>query len=99
MSHKPSIPWSARTDPETVAKRAAGRRRYNAVRQFKRELRRRQIVKLAVAERLRATERGFQVQMARRLGVSPSTICRDMKAIWTEARRCPVCGAPAVRRA
>jgi hypothetical protein len=38
-------------------------------------------------------QRGFQACLARKLGVSRATICRDVKALLREGHPCPCCGA------
>jgi len=81
--------WSDRTDPDTVARRAAGRRHYNSVRTFRATLRRREVAALLV--------RGLsQAEIARVLGVHRSTVCRDVAALCEMAKRervCPLCGS------
>jgi methylphosphotriester-DNA--protein-cysteine methyltransferase len=69
--------WSAPTDFDLVCKRAAGRRRYNAERQAEAQER----FKLVLAAILppEGRKRGTQEQLARALGVHPSTISRDVK--------------------
>jgi hypothetical protein len=89
--------WAAPTDWETVCRRAAGRRHYNAVRGFRRLER-----PLTVARLLReyaGAGRGLQARIARELGVSPGTICRDVRFVhneWRRAHLCPVCGTLAL---
>ena len=70
--------WSQRTDPEKVAKRAAGRTHYNRVRQSHAFQRLREVVRL---QGLFGFGHGTQAEIARHLGVSRSTICRDFKKI------------------
>lgn len=66
--------WQRHTTWETVCKRNSGRRHYNSVRQFRAELRRRQVL-----EYLRA---GMpQHAIAAALGVSEVTISRDVAAL------------------
>jgi hypothetical protein len=77
--------WHAPTDLPTVAKRAGGRRRFNAVRQLRAELRRRELRRL-IAELNAAggcflLTHGAQAGFARRLGVHRSTICRDVRRL------------------
>ena len=82
-------PWSDRTDPETVARRVAGRRHYNAVRTFRAALRRREVAALLL-------DGLSQSDIARQLGVHRSTICRDVAALCELAKRervCPLCGS------
>jgi DNA-binding NarL/FixJ family response regulator len=67
--------WSEPTSHEEMSRRAGGRRRYNAQRQFKALRRRSQL--LDVLQRCGWS----QVQAARLLGVSESTISRDLAAI------------------
>ena len=81
--------WSALTDPGTVARRAGGRRRYNAWRQFRAAYRRRDVARLLL-DGMR------QCDIARALGVHPSTISRDVKYLVKmarENRKCPLCGS------
>jgi hypothetical protein len=84
--------WTAPTTPEAAARRAGGRRRYNAQRQFVAKYRRAILSKLLFAKG-RLFERGTQAQLARDLGVSRATICRDVKALLREGHPCPLCGA------
>jgi DNA-binding transcriptional MocR family regulator len=71
--------WSAPTDYDLVCRRAAGRRRYNAKRQA--EAHKRFKIVLAVTFPTEGHKRGAQAQLARELGVSRSTISRDV-AKW-----------------
>jgi hypothetical protein len=41
-------------------------------------------------------QRGTVRAIARELGVNPSTICRDIKALLLLVRPCPHCGTPPV---
>src|ERR1700722_10042579 len=93
--------WSAPTNFETVCRRAAGRRRYNAWRQFMRAYRRTQVAKLLL-EFIKAGRgtgpRGILGELneiARQLGVSRSTISRDVQALQRQFHPCPHCGKPA----
>ncbi|GEM_PF-1968971 len=92
--------WSLPTDPETVKRRAAGRRHYNAWRKHK-AMYRRWVLVLETANHLGVSvlNHGAQAKIARKLGVSRSTICRDVQAIlasWHEEEHkrkpCPLCG-------
>ena len=77
---------------EAVCKRAGGRRHYNAVRQLQAAFRRQQVASLW---RRMDGEWGSQARIARLLGVSESTISRDLAALRRqadEAHRCPFCG-------
>ena len=75
-----------------IKRRNAGRRHYNAMRRDNAEMRRTRVAKLLL-------EQMCQVDMAKRIGVSPATISRDVRAInreLMEAAECPVCGSPYV---
>jgi hypothetical protein len=69
--------WSAPTDPDVVNRRAGGRRRYNAWRAFRAEYRRTQVAALLDVKGGMSV-RGTQAEIARRLDVNRSTICRDL---------------------
>lgn len=71
--------WNAPADFDSVCRRAAGRRRYNAKRRA--EARERYIKVLEVIRPPDGRKRGSQAQLARALGVHRSTICRDV-AKW-----------------
>jgi DNA invertase Pin-like site-specific DNA recombinase len=77
--------WAAPTGRDEVCRRASGRRHYNAVRRFRAVFRRLQVVRLLGAYGL--TRRGSQAKIARELGVSRSTVCRDMAFLWRASRR------------
>jgi len=82
--------WSAPTDWETVCRRNAGRRHYNAVRRFRQAVRRKQVAELlSQAESL---AHGTLARIARDLGVSKSTITRDVQFLLSLTRPCPSCG-------
>ena len=85
-----SANWSAPT--ESYARRAGGRRRYNAQRQFIAEYRRTQLSRLLFCKGA-FLEHGIQARLARELGVSRSTICRDLQTLLREGHPCPQCGA------
>lgn len=74
-----SMNWGAPTDFDLVCRRAAGRRRYNAERRAEARERYKQVVEAVMSPNGR--KRGSQAQLARALGVSRSTICRDV-AKW-----------------
>ena len=85
--------WSDTAPWDEVRQRAAGRRHYNAVRRFRALFRRRRLAALMLVHgRLRVTvkggltNRGVQARLARELGVSRSTICRDLAFLLREAR-------------
>jgi len=72
---------------EQICRRAGGRRAYNAQRRFAAAYRTKE-----VAELLR--DGLHQAEVARRLGVSKATICRDVAKLHAMALReeiCPVC--------
>jgi hypothetical protein len=89
--------WSAATSPDHAARRAAGRARYNARRQFRAAIRQKKIIdlweELADGSGWSIFGRGSQTQLAQILGVNRSTICRDLKVIMARNRMvaCPTC--------
>lgn len=83
--------WSTPTTYDEVCRRAGGRRRYNAVRQFLAILRRKRVLDLL---RRYGVRRGVQTRIARELGVNRATICRDLKALLPEQPPCPTCDRP-----
>jgi DNA-binding NarL/FixJ family response regulator len=84
--------WAQRTDNDSVARRAGGRRRHNAVRQTIATVRRFDVLRLSMAMGFR---HGSQAEIARQLGVSQATITRDVRQVLREiASKCPTCGAP-----
>jgi hypothetical protein len=80
------------TDDE-AARRAAGRRHYNSVRKFRREIRRAELVAYAREVGLDVTRHGAGVLLARRFGVSRATISRDLHAIFAHHDLCESCGS------
>jgi hypothetical protein len=88
--------WVAPTDAAEVWARAGGRRRYNRLRQDVATFRRIEILRMARGnENGWLLARGFQAEAAREFGMSPSTICRDVKAIlewFYERDTCLHCG-------
>lgn len=79
----------APTTPEVAARRAGGRRRYNAARHEEMLLRRYRLAHLLEEFGL---ERGAQSRMAEELGVNRSTISRDLVAVLgSPTRACPTC--------
>lgn len=93
--------WSAPTDFETVKRRAAGRRHYNAWRHFLALYRRRQVAKLLLQNGKGLFTRGVQTEIAQVLHVHRSTINRDIKALLAVAapgRPCPLCGTLLLRQ-
>ncbi len=86
------VQWSERVSDTEAARRAGGRRRYNAVRQFRAVLRRRKVARLYLEF---GGGYGCQAEIARRLGVHPSTVSRDLAILRRGAMmspRCPFCG-------
>lgn len=87
--------WTAPIDFETVKRRAAGQRHYNAWRHFLALYRQKQVAELLVKSGKGLFTRGVQTEIARALHVHRSTICRDNKALLAAARLgrpCPLCG-------
>lgn len=76
---------------EQRSRLAGGRRKYNKARQDARDLRRDRLTWIAYCEDINMFERGAQADMARRLGVSPATICRDVAWLMGHRRPCPTC--------
>jgi DNA-binding transcriptional regulator LsrR (DeoR family) len=70
-------------DWEARCRFAGGRRRYNAERQVRRELRRGQVADMLLQL---GWFRGVQTQIARELGVSRSVVSRDFAALLDERR-------------
>jgi hypothetical protein len=71
--------WSAPTDFATVCKRARGRCHINAVRKFRAAERRSRL--LEILEQYPRGVEPFQQELADRLGVSQSTISRDLRIL------------------
>src|SRR5262245_62167360 len=84
--------WSDLTGWDEVCQRAAGRRHYNSVRRFRAIIRRSKVARLLHVQG-GLTERGTQANLARQLGVSRSTVCRDIAWLLRQAPPCPCCGA------
>jgi hypothetical protein len=80
--------WSEWVSDCEAAARAGGRRKYNAVRRDRARFRRIEVVKRVLSD---GWTYGIQARIALDLGVSHSTICRDLKAIFPGAIQCPVC--------
>jgi hypothetical protein len=83
---------------EQVHRRAGGRRRYNFERQLRAKLRRLQVRYLLLENRLwigELVQHGALAEIARQLGVSRATICRDLQQLREEYHQvgiCPTCG-------
>jgi hypothetical protein len=86
--------WSAPTSNDAAARRAGGRRRFNAERQLAASYRREEVYTVLWREG-KLHERGIRVRLAERLGVSYGTICTDVKKLLEEMAPCPTCGSPA----
>jgi hypothetical protein len=69
---------------DEVCRQAGGRRRYNAARKRAKQDRRTQILCRVRWQDMRRW--GIQAALARALGVSRATICRDFRAIWNADR-------------
>ncbi len=85
--------WSAAADPETVKRRAAGRRHYNACRAFARDVRRCRLLHVLRKSDLNIYDRGTRAKLARILRVHRSTITRDLAALFRGRNDpCRCCG-------
>jgi hypothetical protein len=84
--------WSEPTSDDEAHRRAAGRRHYNSVRRFRATCRRMQVARLLCVQGA-LTAHGTQVRLARQLGVSRATICRDVARPLRESYPCPHGGA------
>ena len=83
------IAWAAPVSDHEAARRAGGRRGYNARRGLEQTFRR-----LKVARLWREGKKPGEI--ARELGVHPCTISRDLAAffeVMRRERRCPCCGS------
>ena len=83
--------WSLPTSPDEAARRAGGRRHYNRWRQTLALIRQTKVSRLL--RRYPLFKRGTVRAIARELGVNPSTICRDIKALLRLGPPCPHCGS------
>ncbi|QDU25896.1 hypothetical protein ETAA8_09680 [Anatilimnocola aggregata] len=73
--------WTDSISNDEARRRAGGRRRYNALRQFQADHRQMLVAKMIQASGFR---RGVQSEIARKLGVDRATISRDVKELRTE---------------
>jgi hypothetical protein len=80
--------WRQPTSWAEVKRRAVGRSQYNAVRRFRAQLRRREVLQLLHRW---GWGPGVQSPIARHLGVHKSTICRDLRVIMPLMDECPTC--------
>ncbi|HEY7309551.1 MAG TPA: hypothetical protein VH643_09350 [Gemmataceae bacterium] len=87
-----AIAWFETIDTGTAYRRAGGRSHYNSVRRFQAAIRRRELARLLCVQG-GLTARGMQTRLARQLGVSRSTVCRDVAWLLRQARPCRCCGA------
>jgi Trp operon repressor len=76
-------------DWDQVCRRAGGRRKYLALQRERAIMRRKKMVELLGRT---GFGHGAQAELARLLGVSAATICRDMKAINIHYTKCQYCG-------
>jgi HTH domain len=83
--------WTESID-NSAAYRAGGRRRYNAWRRFVQIRRRAEVARLLTCKGAQF-RRGIQTELARELGVSRATICRDVAYLLRLGWPCPHCGA------
>jgi len=81
--------WSQPTTWAEVTRRAAGRQKYNALRQLRAAMRRREVLTL-LGEC--GWTYGSQAAIARQLGVSEATISRDLAKILPLMQECATCG-------
>jgi hypothetical protein len=93
--------WTAPTSPAEAARRAGGRRHYNRWRQTVALIRRMKVSRLLRDRysdahfgggKVRQFRWGAVKAIATELGVSPSTICRDLKELLRVGRPCSECG-------
>ena len=80
--------WAQPVSKEDAYRRAGGRRYYNSLRTFRAHDRRHQVVQLI--HDYTGFGHGAQSWIARRLGVSRSTICRDFAALLKSVRKDPL---------
>ncbi|HTU88475.1 MAG TPA: HTH domain-containing protein [Gemmataceae bacterium] len=79
-------------EASAIYRRAGARRHYNLVRHLKQTLRRKEVMRLLSCQGA-LFRRGIQTELARELGVSRSTICRDIAYLLRLGWPCPHCGA------
>lgn len=89
MTEVDKFQWARETQMSVVSRRAGGRRRHNALRQFRAEYRRTLLVR--EIERAGGIAHRIQAQIAKTLGVSESTISRDIKRVFRTLSVCPTC--------
>lgn len=74
-------------DAQQIYRRAGGRRKYNASRQRAAAYRREVIRDVLMSGEVDESVPGLQRDIARALGVSRSTVCRDFAALGLSQRR------------
>ncbi len=84
------INWKAPRTWDEVCRRHAARQRWNSLRRFLAEERRRRVLELILE--LGGLEWGAQSRIAEALGVHRTTISRDLAKIMPLAKACPSCG-------
>ena|SRR5436190_1482621 len=85
--------WSAPISHDEVCRRAGGRNRYNAWRRFVALDRRIFQVAPLLKGRWFLHIPGLQAKIAREIGVSESTISRDIQALKRTGEFCQTCGS------
>lgn len=87
--------WSAWTSDAEAHRRAGGRRGFNRWRQTMALYRQMRLMEIVARNQMDLWKRtGAQKMLARTLGVSKSTVSRDIKAILSEykpGKPCPLC--------
>jgi hypothetical protein len=86
-----SASWSAPASFDVACRRAAGRRRWNAVRKFNQQLRRIRVANLL--SEWGGLKRGTIRRLASVLKVHPKTAGRDVLALLCTHTICPTCGS------
>lgn len=76
--------WTNLVSHDEAARRAAGRRRINAQRRHRANVRRAKVVQMV--EERGGLEHGTRAEIARELGVSRSTVSRDVAAVFYAPR-------------
>lgn len=87
--------WRRPVSTDEANRRAAGRRRWNAVRRARAAQRRLLLLQEARRQGIALVDHGAAAKLARLLGVSRSTAARDRDQLLAEMReelRCPLCG-------
>jgi hypothetical protein len=87
--------WREPVSDYEAARRAGGRRRYNAWRKFRADFRRMELARLLCVQGGLSFWRSGAA-LARRLGVSRATICRDRQVLLRSTYPCAHCGAAVI---